>query len=318
MRKHLLITGGAGFIGSHLAERLVFDMNYEVTCIDNFDDFYSRAVKEKNIQKLKVNDQFHFIEADIRSIEHLQKLNGNFDAIIHIAAKAGILPSIKNPLLYEDVNIKGTINLLEFARTNKIRQFVFASSSSVYGVNKNVPWSESDYVLQPISPYAATKVAGELVGHTYSHLYGIRFIGLRFFTVFGPRQRPDLAIHKFAKKMLNNETITVYGDGSTKRDYTYVSDIIDGVLAAMNYTRTDYEIINLGNNKPVTLMELIGMMETVFNKKAIIENIEEQPGDVPITYADISRGKTLLGYSPKISLQDGLQLFKDWFVMNKD
>ncbi len=317
MKKHILITGGAGFIGSHLGERLVFDLDYEVTCIDNFDDFYARSIKEKNIEKLESSNQFHFVEADIRDKEALQKLIGNFDAIVHIAAKAGVLPSIKNPLAYEDVNIKGTFNLLEFARERKIKQFVFASSSSVYGVNKNVPWSERDFVLQPISPYAATKVACELAGHTYSHLYGIRFIGLRFFTVFGPRQRPDLAIHKFAKKMLKNEPITVYGDGSTKRDYTYVSDIVDGIIAAMSYTRTDFEIINIGNNKPVTLMELIHTIETVFDKKAIIKYIEEQPGDVPITFADISKGKALLDYSPKVTLQEGLQLFKEWFLENK-
>ena len=314
MKKNILLTGAAGFIASHVAERLVFELDYNVTALDNFDDFYPRATKEKNIAKLKTSNNFTFIEADICNTEQLEKLSGNFDAIVHIAAKAGVLPSIKNPLAYEEVNIKGTINMLEFARERKIKQFVFASSSSVYGVNKNVPWSERDFVLQPISPYAATKVACELAGHTYSHLYGIRFIGLRFFTVFGPRQRPDLAIHKFAKKMLNNEPITVYGDGSTKRDYTYVSDIVDGIIAALNYTRTDYEIINIGNNKPVTLMELIRTIETVFDKKAVIEYIEEQPGDVPITYADISKGKALLDYSPKVSLQDGLKLFREWFV----
>ena len=317
MKKNILVTGAAGFIGSHLAERLVFDASYEVTGIDNYDAFYDRSIKEKNIGGLNGNNRFSFAEIDIRNKEQLDKLQGNFDAIVHIAAKAGVLPSIKNPFLYEDVNIKGTMNLLELAKERKIKQFVFASSSSVYGVNKNVPWSERDYVLQPISPYAATKVACELSGHAYSHLYGIRFLALRFFTVYGPRQRPDLAIHKFAKKILNNEPITVYGDGTTKRDYTYVSDIIDGIVAALSYTRSDYEVINLGNNKPVTLIELIRTIENVFETRAAIEHIEEQAGDVPITYADISKGKALLDYSPKVSLREGLEKFKEWYVANK-
>jgi UDP-glucuronate 4-epimerase len=241
-----------------------------------------------------------------------QQLDEHYDAIIHVAAKAGVLPSIKDPIGYEDTNVKGTLHLLEFARKRQIKQFVFCSSSSVYGVNPKTPWHESDPVLLPISPYASTKVAGELCGYTYAHLYNIRFIALRLFTVYGPRQRPDLAIHKFAKKILQNEPITMYGDGSTLRDYTNVADIVRGITAALHYSGSMYEIINLGNNNPVNLSELIAGIEKSLNKKAIIEKLPEQPGDVPVTFADIQKAGRLLGYHPQVSLQDGLDEFCRW------
>lgn len=311
---HILITGGAGFIGSHICEKLVFGHGIRVTALDNFDAFYDRHIKLRNIEDLLKSPLFRLQEGDIRDREMLENtLQEPIDAIIHIAAKAGVIPSLKDPLLYEDVNIKGTLNLLEFARQHGISRFIFASSSSVYGVNRNVPWSERDFVLQPISPYASSKIAGELTGHTYSHLYDIRFLALRLFTVYGPRQRPDLAIHKFAKKIMSGEPIQLYGDGSTKRDYTYVSDIVDGFISALSYSRSNYEVINLGNFNPVALSELVSTIEDVFGRKAVIERLPEQPGDVPITFADIAKGKGLLGYMPKVNLKEGITLFRDWY-----
>lgn len=310
---HILLTGGAGFIGSHLAESLIQQGGHSVTVIDNFDPFYDRSIKEKNLSLLRKLPGFRLVEGDIRNLNLIeQQLDEHYDAIIHVAAKAGVLPSIKDPIGYEDTNVKGTLHLLEFARKRQIKQFVFCSSSSVYGVNPKTPWHESDPVLLPISPYASTKVAGELCGYTYAHLYNIRFIALRLFTVYGPRQRPDLAIHKFAKKILQNEPITMYGDGSTLRDYTNVADIVRGITAALHYTGSIYEIINLGNNNPVTLSELIAGIEKSLNKKAIIEKLPEQPGDVPVTFADIQKAGRLLGYHPQVSLQDGLDEFCRW------
>jgi UDP-glucuronate 4-epimerase len=311
--KHYLVTGAAGFIGSHLAEKLLQDESVMVTGLDNFDAFYARSIKEKNVAALLDSKRFHLIEGDIREVEWQKELKNPVDAIFHIAAKAGVLPSIKDPLLYESVNVKGTYQLLEFARIHQIKEFIFASSSSIYGVNENTPWSESDPVLKPISPYAATKVACELAGYTYSYLHDIRFIALRFFTVFGPRQRPDLAIHRFTKNISEGTPITMYGDGSTKRDYTYVDDIVDGIVAALNYHSSSFEIINLGNNTPVTLRELITAIEYATGKKAIIEQLPEQPGDVPVTYADISKAGELLNYKPSVSLQEGINRFYEWF-----
>lgn len=318
MHKNYLVTGVAGFIGSHLAEKLLASLDISIYGIDNFDSFYARSIKEDNLRVLQTNPNFNFIEGDIRNTDWHSKLDGiNIDGIIHIAAKAGVLPSIKDPLLYEDVNIKGTMQLLEFAKTNSIQQFIFASSSSVYGVNSNVPWSEDDHVLKPISPYACSKVAGELIGYTYSILYNIRFLALRFFTVYGPRQRPDLAIHKFIDKIEKGDKIQMYGDGSTKRDYTFINDIVDGIIKALNYKATMYEIINLGNNQPISLAELVATIETIANKKAIIEKLPEQLGDVPITYSDISKAKRLLNYHPETSLEDGIKSFYNWYISNK-
>src|SRR5688572_9415527 len=286
---HILVTGGAGFVGSHLVDSLLRD-HLTVTVLDNFDDFYARAIKERNIDNHRSNPRWRLVEGDIRDLTSMRRaLSGSFDAIVHLAAKAGVRPSIEDPPSYQDVNMNGTQNLLEFARERGISQFVFGSSSSVYGVNPRVPWSEGDHVLQPISPYASTKVAGELLGHVYSHLYGIRFIALRFFTVYGPRQRPDLAIHKFARLMLEGRPIPFYGNGSTRRDYTYIDDVIQGVRAAMDYDATSYEVVNLGNNRTVSLAEMVQALEDVLGVKATLERLPEQPGDVPQTWANVAK-----------------------------
>jgi UDP-glucuronate 4-epimerase len=255
--KHALVTGGAGFIGSHLVDRLL-DEGWAVTVVDNFDPFYDPKLKRSYVKRHFDYDAYRLVEADIRDRESLYKqLPDDYDVIVHLAAKAGVRPSIRDPIGYQEVNVTGTQNMLEFSKERGIKQFIFASSSSVYGVNPNVPWREDDHVLLPISPYASTKVSGELLGHVYSHLYGIRFIALRFFTVYGPRQRPDLAIHKFARRMLKDEPITIYGDGSSRRDYTYIDDVVTGVRRAMDYTATMYEVVNLGNNRTVSLMQMI-------------------------------------------------------------
>ena len=235
-----------------------------------------------------------------------------YDVIVHLAAKAGVRPSIQEPVACQQVNVAGTQNMLELAREWGVRQFVFASSSSVYGVNPNVPWREDDHVLLPISPYASTKVSGELLGHVYSHLYGTRFIALRFFTVYGPRQRPDLAIHKFARLILDGQRVPVYGDGSASRDYTFIQDIVGGIRAAMEYEDTSYEVINLGNHRTVTLMEMVRALEEVCGRRAQIEFLPEQPGDVPQTFADVSKAKRLLGYEPKTEFRAGLEAFLGW------
>ena len=313
---NILVTGGCGFIGSHLIEKLLENPNNNVCALDNFDDFYDTKIKRRNIESFIANKRFKLITADIRDLQLLEKLKDTMiDAIVHIAAKAGVRPSILNPFEYMNVNVIGTQNLLEFAKNRRIKQFVFASSSSVYGINKNVPWSESDQVLLPISPYASSKVSCELLGHVYSNLHGIKFIALRFFTVFGPRQRPDLAIHKFSKMLINGDKIPVYGDGSTKRDYTYVGDIVNGIVKAIHYDKTDYEVINLGNFKLISLIEMISSLEKIFGIKANLEYFEEQPGDVPLTYANISKAKELLGYSPETSFEQGLINFKEWFFL---
>lgn len=316
--KKILVTGGAGFIGSTLVERLLNENNWEVYCLDCFDTFYDPHTKRKNISSALLNRNFRLLEGDIRDLDFLEKVFAiKFDAIVHIAARAGVRPSIENPLLYEDVNVKGTINLLEKAKDHNVKQFVFASSSSVYGVNPRTPWSEDDYVLNPISPYAATKVSCELIGHAYSHLYNIRFVALRFFTVFGPRQRPDLAIHKFFKLIDNGKPIPFFGDGNTSRDYTFVQDIVDGVRNAIDYDKSLTEVINLGNSRTVTLLELISAIEKSVGKKAILDKLPNQPGDVPITFANVSKAKKLLNYSPSTTLEEGLEEFKLWYLANK-
>jgi|SRR3989344_899 len=317
--KNILITGGAGFIGSNLIDSL-FENNSDIniTCLDNFDSFYDPRVKRENIKSHSEKPNFTLVEGDIRTLEEVKsKLSNKYDVIIHLAAKVGVLPSLKDPSLYTDVNVMGTQNLLEFAKESDCKKFIFASSSSVYGVNPNVPWSENDNVLKPISPYASTKISGELLGHVYSYLYNFQFIGLRFFTVYGPRQRPDLAIYKFTKLILEGKSITLYGDGTTKRDYTYIEDIVSGIIAALDYSSSMYEIINLGNNKPVELRELIKNLEEALGKKAVINKLPEQPGDVRITYADISKASQLLSYKPQTSLKDGLQKFINWYEKQK-
>lgn len=312
--KHIIVTGGAGFIGSHLVE-LLLKHNYYVTVLDNFDPFYARSIKEENVSSYSSHPNVTFLELDICDEVALNlHLQEEYFAIIHLAAKAGVRPSINNPIPYQQVNVAGTQNLLEFARRKGIKQFIFGSSSSVYGVNKNIPWQESDGLLNPISPYASTKISGELMGHVYSHLFGIRFIALRFFTVFGPRQRPDLAIHLFCKKILSGESIDFFGDGSTKRDYTYVDDIVNGIFSALHYTATNFEIINLGNSHIVSLKELLSTLELVLQKKANIVVYPEQPGDVSITFSDISKAKKLLAYKPATNFLSGIEKFRDWLV----
>jgi UDP-glucuronate 4-epimerase len=310
--KHALVTGGAGFIGSHLVDSLLAD-GWHVTVFDNFDPFYDPALKEANVAPLRANPSFTLVRGDVRDTRAIEALGSSrYDVIVHLAARVAVRPSITDPVGYQDVNVTGTQLLLELARRTGTRQFVFASSSSVYGVNPRVPWSEEDHVLQPISPYASTKVGGELLGHVYSHLYGMRFVALRFFTVYGPRQRPDLAVHKFAKLMLAGQPIPVFGDGRTRRDYTFVDDVVRGVRAAIDYTATPYEVINLGNTTTVTLAEMIAGLEQVLGVTAKIDRHPEQAGDVPQTWANIDKARALLGYNPGTRYQDGARRFVEW------
>ena len=310
--KHALVTGAAGFIGSHLVDSLLED-GWNVTGFDNFDPFYSLAVKQRNIASHVTKPAYRLVRGDLRDFEGMRRsLTGDFDVIVHLAARAGVRPSIEDPIGYQEVNVGGTQNLLELARASRIPQFIFASSSSVYGVNPNVPWREDDYILQPISPYASTKVSGELMGHVYSHLHGIRFIALRFFTVYGPRQRPDLAIHKFARNILEGRPIQMFGDGTTRRDYTFIDDIISGVRRAMTYASSPFEVFNLGNNQTVSLREMIAELEHALQTKAIIEERPAQPGDVPQTWASVEKAHTLLGYQPGTTYSEGVVQFAGW------
>ena len=316
--KRALITGGAGFIGSHLADRLLKD-GWQVVAVDNFDPFYDAEVKWANIRPHFSDARYELIEADIRDAEQLRlSVRGRFDAIVHLAARAGVRPSLLDPAGYQAVNVVGTQNMLELARSLGVEQFVFASSSSVYGINPDVPWREENHVLLPISPYASTKVSGELLGHVYSHVYGIRFVGLRFFTVFGPRQRPDLAIHKMTQLMLDGERVPVFGDGSTSRDYTFIDDIVEGVVAAMHYRSSPYEIVNLGGSRTVTLMEMIRAIENVTGVDARLDFRPEQPGDVPRTFAETSKAKSLFGYNPQTDFETGIKRFFDWFTARRE
>jgi UDP-glucuronate 4-epimerase len=311
--KHILLTGGAGFIGSNLTASLLHD-NYTVSCLDNFDSFYSRKQKQVNVDPFIGNEHYNLIEGDICRKEDIEQIK-DVDIIIHLAAKAGVRPSIMDPATYQEVNSGGTQTLLEYARERSIKQFVFASSSSVYGINENVPWREDEKLL-PISPYASTKLSCEMMGHVYSHLYGIRFLALRFFTVYGPGQRPDLAIYKFFKSIINDQPIPVFGDGSTSRDYTFVQDTVQGIKAAVNYKSSIFEIINLGNHRTVNLLELINAIEEIVRKKAVINWQPDQPGDVRHTYADISKAKNLLNYKPTTDLKTGLLAFYEWYKTN--
>ena len=319
--KHYVITGGAGFIGSNLVKALLIqNTGIKITCIDNFDPFYSIVIKQNNIKEFNNNGGFRLLNLDIAetSVATLCNLvTEPVDAIIHLAAKAGVRPSILNPVAYQHTNILGTQLMLDFAKQKDIKQFVFASSSSVYGVNNHFPWKEDEQLL-PISPYAMTKLAGEMLGHVYSHLYGIRFIALRFFTVFGPGQRPDLAIHKFVKALHMGQPISMYGDGSTSRDYTYIDDIVNGVISSIDYNKSQFEILNLVNNYSISLKELINTIEEVTGKKATIEQLPEQSGDVSKTFADISKAKELLHYNPQTKLEDGINKFYNWFKKNEE
>jgi UDP-glucuronate 4-epimerase len=318
--KHYIITGGAGFIGSNLIKTLIRkEPGVRITCIDNFDPFYSADIKEFNIRGFKDDPGFRLVDIDLARVtaeELADLIPDKVDAIVHLAAKAGVRPSIENPLSYQQANVIGLQNILDFAKLQGIRQFVFASSSSVYGINDHYPWKEEEK-LMPISPYAMTKLAGEMLGHVYHKLFGIRFIALRFFTVYGPGQRPDLAIHKFMKNIIAGKPIMMFGDGSTSRDYTYVEDTVQGIIGSMHYDKTDYEIINLGNHYTITLKELIEAIENITGKKAIIDHQPDQPGDVPKTYADITRAQQLLGYDPKTQIHEGLKKFYDWFMQHE-
>lgn len=313
--KNILVTGGAGFIGSHLVDKLLAENAWKVTVVDDFNDFYSPEIKRNNIAHNLDNENFKLFETDIRDAESLEKIfdETNFDVIVHLAARAGVRPSLSEPKLYTETNVNATVNLLELARRHNIKQFVFASSSSVYGINSKIPFSEEDRIHQTISPYAATKAAGEFLAHTFSHLYGIRTIGLRFFTVYGARQRPDLAIHKFSKLIYEGKPIPVFGDGTTRRDYTYIDDIIQGVRASIDYDKSNYEIFNLGESQTIELRELIEVLEENLGKKAIIDRKPMQPGDVPVTFADISKARELLGYNPTTKIKDGIPKFVEWF-----
>jgi UDP-glucuronate 4-epimerase len=306
---NVLVTGGAGFIGSHVVERLL-GRGDVVTVIDDFNDFYNPTLKRDNVRAFA--GKAKLIEADICDDLRPVFAAQPFDAVVHLAARAGVRPSLAQPQLYTRVNIVGTQNLLELAREFSVKRFVFASSSSVYGVNQKVPFSEEDAIFNPISPYAATKLAGEALCHVYHHLYGLDIVCLRFFTVYGPRQRPDLAIRKFTEAILTGKPIDVYGDGGSRRDYTYIDDILQGVLACLDCS-FGYEIINLGESRTVELRELVQLIEKATGKKAQIRQLPTQPGDVPITYADISKAKQLLGYQPKIAIEVGIEKFVEWY-----
>jgi len=314
----ILVTGGAGFIGSSVVDRLLARGD-SVVCLDNFDEFYKPAIKRRNIEAALKSPNFKLIEGDIRDLGLLKKLfaEEKIDMVFHPAARAGVRPSIIDPMLYEDVNIKGTMNLLEMAKEHKLKGFIFASSSSVYGKNKKVPFSEVDSVDNPISPYAATKKACELICYTYHNLYNINITCLRFFTVYGPRQRPEMAIHKFTRLIDEGRPVPMFGDGLSKRDYTYIDDIVDGVIKAVDHN-APYDIINLGESQTTELRELIGFIEKNLGKKAVIESHPDQPGDVPITYADITKAKKVLGYDPQTKAEAGVKKFVEWYKENKE
>jgi UDP-glucuronate 4-epimerase len=315
----ILVTGGAGFIGSHLVDRLMADGGYDVTVVDNFNEFYDQRIKRANIEPHLSRDNFELFEADIVDTRAMNELCAakSFDTIVHLAARAGVRPSLDDPILYQTTNVRGTYSLLEAARNNGVPRFVFGSSSSVYGTNSRLPFSEDDPVSTPLSPYAATKIACEAACHAYSHLFGIQMTCLRFFTAYGARQRPDLAIHKFARMIRADHPIPVYGDGTSRRDYTYIDDIIAGVVAALDYNDSQFEIINLGESETVELNRLIELLEAALGKKAIIDREPAQPGDMPVTFANIEKARRLLGYSPATSIEQGLSKFVEWFEGNR-
>jgi len=309
----ILVTGGAGFIGSHLVEKLLTS-GHQVAILDDFNDFYDPRIKHANIATVARSVTIHQVDlrdsASVRSLFHRQK----FEAIAHLAARAGVRPSIQHPQLYYDTNVAGTLHLLEAARVTEVERFIFASSSSVYGVSKKLPFSEDQHLTQTLSPYGATKIAGEFLCSTYSHLYKMRVVALRYFTVYGPRQRPDLAIHQFTRRINAGQPIDQFGDGTTRRDYTYIDDIIQGTMTALDYSGPLFDIFNLGESETVQLEELISVIEDALGKKAKINRLPDQPGDMPLTCADISKAKKLLGYNPTTRLSDGLPRFIDWFL----
>ncbi len=311
---NFLVTGGAGFIGSHVCERLL-ETEHAVWAFDDLNDFYDPAIKQQNLNELQSRGQrFTFVKGDLTDRAAVDELLGRvqFDQIIHLAARAGVRPSLAEPALYQRVNVEGTVHLLEAARHNGVKKLTIASSSSVYGVNAKVPFSEDDPIFSAISPYAASKLADEALGHVYHHVYGLDIVMLRFFTVYGPRQRPDLAIHKFARLIAAGKPIPVFGDGSTARDYTYVTDTLEGVMATTK-KEFGFEIINLGESQTVQLSRLIELLESALGRKAIIDRQPPQPGDVPITYANIAKAQRLLDYVPKVKIEQGIPRFVEWF-----
>ena len=318
----VLVTGGAGFIGSHLVERLLAG-GHSVAILDDFNDYYDPQIKRANISAVAKEIAVH--DLDLRDRERVTKLfqKEKFNAIFHLAARAGVRPSIQQPQLYYDTNVAGTLHLLEGARTSGVERFIFASSSSVYGAAKKVPFSEEEHLTQTLSPYAATKIGGEFLCSTYSHLYKLRIVALRYFTVYGARQRPDLAIHQFTRKIHAGEPVDQFGDGTTRRDYTYIDDILQGTIAALNYdggpSRTGglFDVFNLGESETIQLKDLIGAIEKTLGRKAKINRLPEQPGDMPLTCADISKARKLLGYNPKTKFEEGLPKFVDWFLKSR-
>ena len=311
--ERFLVTGAAGFIGSHLCEALL-QQKHEVIGLDNFNDYYDQQIKRRNTELLLSNEKFTMLEKDILDLNYLRELfrKNRIDTIVHLAARAGVRPSIKEPLLYQKVNVEGTNNLLEIAKEVEVNKFIFASSSSVYGKNKKIPFSEDDFVDNPISPYASTKKAGELICYTYYHLYKIPITCLRFFTVYGPRQRPDMAIHKFTGAIYGESEIPMFGDGNSLRDYTYITDIIDGILKSIEHCHS-YHIYNLGESETIELSKLIDVIAEHVGKKPLIRSYPVQPGDVPITYADITKAKKEIGYQPQVGIEEGIEKFVNWY-----
>ena len=309
----ILVTGGAGFIGSHLVEKLL-GVGHEVVILDDFNDFYDPQIKQANIAGFAKDVAVCHVDLrendSVRTVFRREKV----DVIVHLAARAGVRPSIQSPRLYYDTNVLGTLHLLEAARATGVKRFIFASSSSVYGASKTVPFSEAQHLIQTLSPYGATKIGGEFLCSTYSHLYQMRVVALRYFTVYGPRQRPDLAIHQFTRRIYAAQPIDQFGDGTTQRDYTYIDDIIQGTMAAFDYDGPMYDIFNLGENQTIQLKELISAIENALGKKAKINRLPEQLGDMPRTYADISKAKKFLGYNPTTKFSEGLPKFVEWFL----
>ncbi len=309
----VLVTGAAGFIGSSLTDRLLAD-GKRVVGLDNFSDFYSPKTKQENIGPALKHENFVLKKVDVRNFEGMKALfrGSGIEKVVHLAAQAGVRPSIENPFLYEDVNIKGTLNLLQLSRQFDVKNFLLASSSSVYGASANSPFSESAAVEKPVSPYAASKKACELFAFTYSHLYALPIIALRFFTVYGPRQRPDMAIYKFTKLIEEGKEIELYGSGQSRRDYTFIDDAVDGICRAIDCSFA-FEVINLGNSSPISLNRLVSLLEEKLGRKAKIKALPDQAGDVPLTFADISKARRLLGYDPKVTIEDGIVRFVKWF-----
>ncbi|MBN2341734.1 MAG: NAD-dependent epimerase/dehydratase family protein [Deltaproteobacteria bacterium] len=309
----ILVTGGAGFIGSHLCERLL-GRGHQVVCLDNFNNFYDPKIKRDNILTALKSPDYTLVEGDILNTKLLDTLfETPFDAVVHLAAYAGVRPSIQDPQLYQKVNLEGTVNLLEQCRRHDIRKFVFASSSSVYGGRTEVPFRESDNIMHPISPYAATKAAGEAICYSFHHLFGIHMHLLRFFTVYGPRQRPEMAIHLFARQMLENQPIKMFGNGESCRDYTYIDDIIDGVTASTENCN-GFEVLNLGGSRTTSLKQLIELIANGLNITPIIDQLPNQAGDVPITFADVSKAQRIIGYAPKVPIEEGMRRFCRWLL----